>query len=251
MDRSFLSQASVINASRRFVCVRLLTYENEEEAKFLKSLFVGRSGELENTLFALLAPDGKRILAKAHRSPRQGFADAGELAETMNRVAQPFADRKEVREPSLPLVANVRLALNVAACDNRPLVILLSEDAPARARLEPLLAKSAWSEPFIGQFIYVAAGSAKELAMIRGIEPGAGVIVVQPDRYGKEGKLLAQAPADADHAQIANVLRDAVAAHQPVAKAFPAHIRTGRELGIFWETAIPVTDPMERRARER
>ena len=40
MDKSFLSQSEVIAASRKFVCIRLATYENAEEAKFLKSISV-------------------------------------------------------------------------------------------------------------------------------------------------------------------------------------------------------------------
>ena len=70
MDRSFLSQPEVIAASRHFVCVRLTTYEDKEEGEFLKSFHVTRSGELENTVAALLAPDGKRQLARASRSFR-------------------------------------------------------------------------------------------------------------------------------------------------------------------------------------
>ena len=49
MDRSFLSDAAVIASSRKFVCIRLATYESESEAKILKSIFLGRSGDLENT----------------------------------------------------------------------------------------------------------------------------------------------------------------------------------------------------------
>jgi hypothetical protein len=251
MDRSFLSQAAVIEASRQFVCVRLLTYENEEEGIFLKSLFRTRSGELENTVFAVLAPDGKRVLVAAHRSARHEFSDAGELADSLNRVARPFTDRKERRERALPLVANVRLALNVAACDSRPLVVILAEEAPARKRLEGTLVELAWSDRFIGQFVYVAAASTKDLSAIRGLEPGSGVIVVEPGRYGVDGKVLAQAAASASRDQLARVLREAAAACRPQTKSYPAHIQDGREQKIFWETATPVTDPMERRARER
>ena len=50
MDRSYLSDKDVVEASRDFVCIRLATYENAEEAKILKSIFTGRSGALENTV---------------------------------------------------------------------------------------------------------------------------------------------------------------------------------------------------------
>src|SRR5436305_8036895 len=129
MDRSFLSQAPVIDASRRFVCVRLTTYENREEGEFLKSFRVTRSGELENTVFTILSPDGKRQLARAARSARQTFGDAPRMAETMNRIAGEHEQKAVVGQPAqLPKVPNVRLAVNVASCDNRPLVVLFAED---------------------------------------------------------------------------------------------------------------------------
>src|SRR4051812_12431801 len=86
MDRSYLSQPEVIAASRAFVCVRLATYEDEEEGKFLKAFQVTRSGELENTVFTILAPDGKKQLARASRSARGTFGDADRMAATMKRI---------------------------------------------------------------------------------------------------------------------------------------------------------------------
>src|SRR4051812_46124084 len=112
MDRSFLSDAEVIAASRQFVCIRLASYEDEGEAKFLKSVFTGKSGELENTVFALLSPDGQKKLMKASRSPRQLFQGAADMAKAMNGIAQKYT-AKAGGPPPLPLVANVRLALDV------------------------------------------------------------------------------------------------------------------------------------------
>ena len=86
MDRSFLSKPEVIAASRQFVCVRLTTYEDEIEAKFSKDLFATRSGEVENTTFALLAPDGKTRLSRTGRSARNVFTDAAEMAAAMKRI---------------------------------------------------------------------------------------------------------------------------------------------------------------------
>ena len=63
----------MIAASRKFVCVRLATYESKEEADLLTDIFVGRSGELENTTFVILAPDGKKRLTRAGRGPMFAF----------------------------------------------------------------------------------------------------------------------------------------------------------------------------------
>src|SRR3954453_627314 len=106
MDRSFLSKPEVIAASVRFVCVRLMSYEDADEMQFLKSVFTGRSGEAENTVFTILAPDGKKTLVKATRTTKQGFADGDDLAATMKRVAGQFDARRD-GTPPLPLVAGV------------------------------------------------------------------------------------------------------------------------------------------------
>ena len=50
MDRSYLSDIKVVEASRKFVCIRPISYEDEAENKFLKSFGAGRSGDVENTV---------------------------------------------------------------------------------------------------------------------------------------------------------------------------------------------------------
>ena len=64
MDRSFLSSSAVVAASRKFVCIRLATYESRAEAKFMETIFLGKGGALANTVFCILAPDGKKKLVR-------------------------------------------------------------------------------------------------------------------------------------------------------------------------------------------
>ena len=59
MDQSLWSDPLVIEASRKFVCARLATYEDKDEGAMLKSIYRGRSGELDNTVFTVLSHDGK------------------------------------------------------------------------------------------------------------------------------------------------------------------------------------------------
>jgi hypothetical protein len=252
MDRSFLSQPEVIAASRQFVCVRLTTYEDREENDFLKALWVGRSGEVENTLFTLLSPDGKRTLVHPSRSTRQAFVDAEDMAKSMRRIAAEFEPRPDALKsnPPLPLVANVRLALDVAACDDRPLLVLRVKDADAKT-LEGQVAALAWSEEFLGQFVYVRAASFEELGPITGGGRNDGVLIVEPDVYGTKGKVLREIASDEVATHLAKALRAEVSKYQRRDKDFHDHVRKGQLNGIFWETALPVTDPMEKRARER
>src|SRR4051812_2919162 len=93
MDRSFLSQSAVIAASRAFVCVRLATYEDPLESKFVKALVRTGSGEVENTAFCLLAPDGKKKLSRSARGMDHLYDDAAAMAAEMNQVAGAFSPK--------------------------------------------------------------------------------------------------------------------------------------------------------------
>src|SRR5262245_44953069 len=101
MDRSFLSDPGVVAASRDFGCARLLTYESEAEADFLKDVFIGGSGDLENTTFAFLAPDGKTPLTRAGRAPNHIFRGDNAvqaMAEKMKELSAKYPAKAEARE---------------------------------------------------------------------------------------------------------------------------------------------------------
>ncbi|MFT7643709.1 MAG: hypothetical protein ACI9G1_005475, partial [Pirellulaceae bacterium] len=42
----------------------------------MRSIFVSRSGNIENTTFSILTPDGKKSLVRAGRSPDWSFRNA-------------------------------------------------------------------------------------------------------------------------------------------------------------------------------
>jgi hypothetical protein len=250
MDRSFLSQADVVSASRSFICIRLTTYENQRENDFLKKIGgTGRSGDVENTVFGILAPDGKKRLTRVTRSARHDYADANDLAKDMQRIAKGYTPGKE--EPALPWMADLRLGLNVAACDQRPLVILIDGDRATREKLEAKVRALAWSDRFVGRFVFVRVANARGLKNIAPANEDSDFLVVQPDRFGQRGTILAQGPATAASDRLGVLLADGEAKHRREAGTFHEHVREGHRLGLFWETVLPVTDPMEARARSR
>ncbi len=250
MDRSFLSQPSVIEASRRFVCVRLATYESKEEAELLKSIFIGRSGELENTAFAILSSDGKRQLVRSGRSPSFAFGGpinfaAGQMASSMNRIADLYAKQSDTSadDLGLPLLKDFRLALNVASCDNQPLIVSFADDKTQLAEIESALTPLAWSNGFIGQFQYASVTKRAELESVRGLKLESGLAVIQPDGFGVSGDVIAQVRPGAATAELKDALNLAIVFHQKHAKETSEQIRRARQLGIEWKTQIPVTDP--------
>lgn len=243
MDRSVWSDPAVVVASRAFTCLRLATYESAEEAKVLEWVFLGRQGTLENTVFALVSPDGKTKLSRGGRSPDMVFRGNAELVTAMNEVAGryppvqvPAADR------GLPRLATARLGLNVAACDGQLLVVVVGEPGDARVALERRVAGLAWSDELVGRAQYALA-TRGELATVTGLELDAGVLVVEPDAFGSGGKVVAQLAGDRSDAELSRAISVAVVAHTAVGKDTRAHIGEGRRAGVHWDTAIPVTDP--------
>src|SRR5262245_44572052 len=143
MDRDYLSSPRVVAASKGLVCARLLTYESAEEAKVLTSFFVGRSGQMENTTFVLVAPDGKTPLTRGGRSPDmvlpgRGGHDDGALADLLKSESARYPAKAESsrESPLVPYLVDVRRALDAAACDLLPLAVILAKDAAERAAID-------------------------------------------------------------------------------------------------------------------
>jgi len=230
----------VVAASRAFVCVRLLTYENAAEAEVLKSLFLGRAGTLENTVFALLAPDGATRLARVGRTPKMVFGGDGAeqiaaMADALRRGAAAHPGRDRPR--ALPVVEDLRRALDVAACDGQPLVVVRGADA------EAVVARLAWSVAFIGRCVYVRCAADAPLAAVTGAADGPGCLVVQPGVYGLDGVVLTQRAWPATGEAIAATLRDGCARFRAAPKDERRHIAEGRRRGVDWKPVIPDTDP--------
>ena len=151
---------------------------------------------------------------------------------------------------ALPLVATVKLGVNMAAADNQLLAIVVGKDAVARKSLEDKLAALIWDDEFVGRFV-LASGTADDLATVEGKKRAAGLLIVEPEQFGRSAKVVLSVAPDASLVRIATELRNAVAQFKPTEKTFKNHVRFGQSQGVFWEPRIPVTDPMEINARER
>ena len=240
MDGRFLSQTDVINASRSFICVRMMTYESESEAQILKTLW--RPGApLENTVFAILDPWGKPII-RGGRSPKFVFRDSSDMARTMNEIARHYNSNKGSQTDSLPSVDTVRLAVDVAACDKRPLAIVVSSNKEERQRLAQALAPIAWSDQYIGKLIYTT-GSSSDMRNVRGATISSGYVFVAPNQFGTEGTAIVQLAGNASRADLERSAQQAIARYRPENVDHHTHMFMGHHAGIEWETAIPVTDP--------
>lgn len=230
----------MVTASRQFVCIRPATYESEAEAEVLKDLFRTRSGELENTVFVLLAPDGKTALSRSGRSPGMVFDDVADLLASLQRIHEQHPGSTDERTPAVPLVADVRRGLNIAACDSRPLIVLAAKTDKQLAKLTERVAPTAWSQRLVGQVRWAATTDTGDLEPLGTRQ--LGILVIAPGVYGLEGQLLVRLDADASSKQLEDALTQALRLSQPEPRDTRSHARTAMRDGIRWESAIPVTD---------
>ena len=251
MDRSFLSNAKVVAASRNFVCIRLATYEDKNEAEFLKSLVKTRSGELENTVFDILAPDGKTKLSRAGRGPFE-FGNASRLAKAMDRIASDYAESKASSNvPSLPYMKSFELALNVASADMLPVVAVAANSDAERKSLETLLSKVALNDQFAGQLVFAKTKSLETLELVNGKAKIQGIYLIAPDKFGTTGEIVDVLASQTTPAQLNGAMQKVIAEMPRESKSHRNHVQAGIEKGIDWVSEIPETDPQSIRARQR
>lgn len=251
MDRSYWSKENVVRATRNFVCIRLATYEDKGEVEFLTSVFRGRSGKLENTVFALLDSDGKKKLVRSGRSPDFAFFGDRRFVEGLNRIAKlKRSEEKKFTDQQLPLAKNLDLGLNIAACDRIQLIVITGRDQATVEKLCQTALPLAWNDEIGGQFVFAKATKDAELKPLGLDTIKNGLIVVEPGKFGMSGKVIANFGESFDIKDTQDKLAKLAAGYQ-VDKNYRQHIQAGIRLGIEWETETPVTDQQSLRAKER
>ncbi len=230
----------MVTASRNYVCIRPNSFEDEDESELLLSIFSGRQGRLENTVFTLMDSDAKRELVRSGRSPKWISDDADDFVEVLTDVSvkHPQPSKGKSEERSLPVIEGLKLAMNVAACDAMPLVVGVAKNEKAMKKMSELLAPLAWSDDFVGRFRWVVLSDTKELSEHEGMPTEAGVYIIQPDAYGVSCELLAEAKSSAKSKQVREALAEGLAAFEaPRIRRRGLHVREGERKGYSWEHA--------------
>ena len=224
----------MIEASRKFVCIRIESYESEENQKIVRSHLGGR---FENTAFCILDPNGETRLTRSGRSPQQVSRDFDDIAA----IAERYRAKGDVEDSRLPDFNSFELALNVASADQRVLVLVTgrADDlAAAEKRLRPV----AWGEAATGRFHYDLETDPKAwreaISKPRG---GAGIYLIKPDTFGLEGEVLAALDLDAGVAEIESAMAKAnrLFAEGTEKKVYSEHVSEGRRNGKKIEMAMP------------
>lgn len=226
-----------MEASRAFICVRPQTYENASEVEQLESVFAP-GGVLRNTSFALLTPEGEKI-GRGGRSPDMVYRSPERFVSTLQRLARQHESSAKAIA-ALPTHRDLRLGLNVAAADIRPLVVIRAQGEKAARALAERVATFAWSADGVGRAHYVVLSEASTYA---DLTPEPGISVIHPDSHGQGGRVLVHLPPDEAEAKLPEALDAGLVLFQGKTRNFRQHMRDARRRGIEWETEVPVTDP--------
>lgn len=234
-----LAEAAVIKASRRYVCVRIESYESEANQQLIRAHL---GGAFANTAFCLLAPDGKTRLIRSGRSISRAFGRNRSVAFGLNRIANRYANNKGHTEALTPDFHSFRQALNVAAADQRALVLVAASEEKLPA-IEKRMRKVAWSEGVIGRFHFDLEQQPKVWqSRLSGLNDCQnGILIIKPDKFGAKGKVLRRCSLTATDAVLLKALEEA---NQELVKTTPKrvyedHVAEGREKGFFFEMAMP------------
>ena len=230
----------MVTASRNFICVRPKSFEDLDESELLLSLFKGRNGRLENTVFTVLDSEGEEKLLRSGRSPKWISSGADEFAGILDDLAKEHIDppKGKVKPRSLPVIKGLKLAMNVSACDSMPLVVAVAKNEKEAKKLRELLATLAWSDEFIGRFRWGSQIGVEGLAEHEGLPTEPGLHVVQPDPFGVTCEVLATAKAGAKAKALREALAEGLKAFEaPRLRRRGLHVREGERKGYSWEHA--------------
>ena len=250
------SEKEVIEASRDFVCIRIDSYESEENQKIVRSYLDGR---FANTAFCVLAPDGEKRLTRSGRSPQHVARDFDDIAA----IAKDYRPKGDLLDSRLPDYHSFKLAINVASADQKVLV-LVAGDAAEIAKVEKRLRPLAWGNDMIGRFEYdlETDKTAWEKPLTNEGAYDNGIILVKPDEFGLDGEVIERLPLDAPQADIAAAMARANATYAKTTekKIYSEHVSAGRRSGKSIEMPMEfgedrdgdgVIDPRPERRREK
>ena len=243
MDRSFLSGAELIKVSRDFVCIRTATYEDKQEAEFLKWAFVARTGgDLRNFGYCVLSPDGQRQLRRSTRGPNFTYQNSAAMAADLRSISRQYPARATTGEstPIVPQMKSVRLGINVASCDGLPSVVVVGKDQLEVDQLNKKLSAVIWDEELAGKFIYASTTNRDDLKIVTGAQAKTGFLVIRPGVYGLKGQLIGVIDASATSDELKRSLSYAANTFTRNAKTHGLHVRNGRQGGKLWKTEVPV-----------
>lgn len=214
------------------------------------------NGSFQNTAFCLLAPDGKERLSRSGRSPLQSFGrrrrGRGVASEQltdvtvaeMEKVAKNYQPQGDPATPIVQDFHSFRQALNVASGDQRLLLFVVAPPGD-QEKIANTLSPVMGDPEIIGRFhvdLIGEKGDEKWIESVREAEPdfGPSIYVIQSDKFGQQGTVLKQLPANAAPEQIKSALLSAnklFASHEQ-RKDYSQHVVEGRRKRVYFNSGV-------------
>jgi hypothetical protein len=200
LEERVFSKPAVRKVLKRFVCVRLDGRESAENHALKIKYGPVILGNVQNRI---VSPSGENL------APLPTHFDTAGLVDYLQRWVALYPGKKQLPAAlrPLPCFATLHEALNIAACDARVLVVIVSPTA--NPQIEDLLKPLAWDPEFSGRFHFVRARADEEpLRHIDGVMPGAeGAYLVIPDEFGMKGTVSSDLPTDAPPESLVDAAR--------------------------------------------
>ncbi len=222
--------------SRKFVCVRIDSYESEQHQEWVRGFL---NGAFANSAFCILSPDGQEKLTRGGRGPQMSMGRGNEIA-VAERIARQYKSTADLRKAVIEDFHSFRQALNVASADQR--VLVLVSGPVAKLDTARLSLRTVASDPrIIGRFHFDFDSDNAWVKSIAGSDGSVGIVAIRPGEFGLKGEVLAQLPLDSDNDKILDTL---IAANTTFAKTtakkmYATHVAKGKKLGIYFESAVP------------
>ena len=228
------SDPDVIKASRKFICVRIESYESEENQKIVRSHLGGR---FENTAFCVIAPDSQKRLTRSGRGPQHISRNFDDIAV----IADRYKSRGDILDSRIPDFNSFALALNVSSADQKILLLIAGDEdeiADAGRRIRSV----AWGADVVGRFNYdFESDSESWTAPLSSKSKKSGFYIVRPGEFGLEGEIVKSLPLNASNETL---LQEMASANRDYAKrtkkkVYSSHVVEGRKQGKRIEMAMP------------
>ncbi|PQJ27726.1 hypothetical protein [Rubritalea profundi] len=238
-----LSQKDFIEASKKFVCIRLETYENKETQDRIRDLL---SGSMQNTAFVVYAPDGKTKLTRSHRSPQsilggRGSKDIAPVIDEMGKIADKYKVKGSPNQEVLQDFDSFKQSLNVASADQRLLVFTVSPQSKMTSVKKTL--RAVFNNPSVsGKFHFDIAGKGdvKWAESLKNVNAKTGIFLIRSHEFGQDGIVVKALPLDVSPR---GLKADLLAMNKKFSefekrKDYGKHVNQGRREGVKFENNI-------------
>ncbi len=250
-----------LEASRRFVCVRIETYENKEAEKQVRALLNGRYA---NTAFCVFDPQGERRLTRSGRGPSTAFGTKGRNGEKiddnaivrqMHQIAARYSPRGDESSAVLQDFNSFRQALNVASADQR-LLVFVDVKAADNKQVESNLQQVFEDGEIQGKFHLNFMDSQVDRAWsksIKGKTKSPGIFIIRSGAFGLDGIVMERLPhtTSADEIKSAMVEANEKFSSLEDRKKYGQHVQSGKRLGVHFENEISREGTSDRPGQNR